>query len=574
MVDQHVLKLFKAMVTDGVGNLDLSNVASGFITNFRPTPKQLKLLQEEFKPLNLTTLFSVEQRETLSAQELIYLQVLHYIEIYGLNSPGLFNLEQKNGQVATIAYVQGLSRDELADKVRSLLYANAPIKDAEALKEIIESYAIDFDLNQVKNNEMRVLLFRLGQDVFQSGDDAVRYMCYTATESALLIKSKQVIKAIEADDKSFKADFFVDHERPLAKVFHRHKNLILAAKTSENAHAINRISRLAKTLHVPIHEPISKRFIAEAYADNVEPKVLQAMGVRDKFKFLNLLQYKMLGNTTDAFIIRNGKVHLEKERKVLNGPKLSSIVADVLDSLREDLAHLRKTTILLDSNVDYGLPISRKQVVGQLPFGTTVTSKGDTLSSGIYWENKWGATDLDLSAVKPGGQRTGWGQYSGYGANDIVFSGDLTHAEKGAMEFMTSKTTFMGVYALFVNIFNGQEGTKFALVVGSKTKAKWIEEPVLREMGTLDSKGNIVGFIKGGKFVVYSCRMNSNSWSVGNKEAAIVARGLADFWTISVLLNVLAIPYSLTRDPNQTYDHDLSYQGFSFDKLETMLAKG
>ena len=288
MVDRNILKLFKVMVAD-VSTLDTSNVSGGFVTNFTPTPLQLKTLREEFKPLDVVTLFTVEERETASLSYLLTKQVLHYIEVYGLDAPGLFNLEQKNGTVATLAYVRGVSKQELGDLVRSLLYANAPVKDATDLKAIIETYGIQFDVPKIRNNEMRVLLFRLGTDVFDNGDDAVRYMCYVATESALLIKSKEVIEAIEKCGSVFNTPFFNAHATVLAKVFHRHKNLILAAKTAENRHAINKISRLAKTLHVPVYESLSKRFVAEAYAGRVGASVLHGMSVRDKLKFLNLL---------------------------------------------------------------------------------------------------------------------------------------------------------------------------------------------------------------------------------------------------------------------------------------------
>ncbi len=569
--EEHVLRLFKAMVVDAVDELDFAHVSDGFVTNFAPTPTQLLLLRAAHKPLDVRTLFSVEERRTASPEQLILKQVLHYVEVYGLDAPGLFNLEQVNGQVATVAYVQGLTREQLAEKVRALLYANAPVRDAVGLKAIVEGYAVDYELARVRNNELRVLLFRLGVDAFASGDDAVRYLCYAATDSALLIKSQRAIKAVEAEAKIFTSRFFADHEQALARVFHRHKNLILAAKTDENKGAINRISRLAKRAHVPVHEPLAKRFISEAYAQRVGPEALRTMSVRDKFKFLNLLAYKALGHTTDAFVIRNGKVHVEPGRAKLDAGRLAAIEADVLDSLRGDLGHLTGQDILLDAHVDYGLPISRKQAIGQLPFGTRVTSGGDTLSAGIYWENAWGARDLDLSAIDVKGARTGWGQRSGYVGRDVVFSGDVTDATKGAMEFMTSKVGYKGTYALFVNIFAGDAGAKFALVVGQRSEERWIESPVLREVGELHSRGNIVGFVRGGQFVVYACRLNNAYWSKGSKEQAVVARGLARFWTVRDLFDRLGIAYQVAAD-GRSFAHDLTYKGFSYDKLEAVVS--
>lgn len=571
MIEQHILKLFKVMVVAAVGKLNLSNALYGFVTNFTPTPLQLKILREVYKPLPLNTLFSVEERLNGSIGDLITKQILNYIEVYGLGAPGLFNLEHRDGKVITLTYVQGVTEEELGAMVRNLLYANAPIRDAAALRDIIKHHRIAYDLDKIKNNEMRILLFRDG-DVFSNGDDAVRYVCYVATEIPMLIKSTKVIKAIDATKSNFASAFFRDHAKQLAAVFHRHKNLILAAKTQENRSAINQISRMAKHLHVPVHEPIAKRFIAIAHKDpDFDFSLLGKMSVRDKFKFLNLIAYKLRGNTTDAFVIRNGKVHLEKGRKVLDSRKLLSISNEVLHSLREDLKHLVGQNILLDSNVDYGLPISRKQTLGQLPFGTAVTPIGDTISSGVYWENAWGATDLDLSAIDASGSRTGWGRGSGYSRNNpVIFSGDLTDASQGAMEFMTSSVRYEKPYALFVNIFRGDATATCELVVGNRT-SKWIDSPVLREKIELTSKGTILGFVRGGKFVVYNCRVNGSYWSEGTKEIALVQRGLADFWTVSSLLHALGIAYYAQSVEGKTYDHDLTYNKFSYDKLEALL---
>lgn len=89
--DLAVLRLFKAMVARATG-LNTDNIRKGFVTNFDPTPQQLKILAEEYKPLPLTTLFTVHERQHATACELIRKQILHYFEVYGLDTPGLFRL--------------------------------------------------------------------------------------------------------------------------------------------------------------------------------------------------------------------------------------------------------------------------------------------------------------------------------------------------------------------------------------------------------------------------------------------------------------------------------------------------
>ncbi len=570
----NVLKLFNALVVSdetSVGEVDTTYVEKfGVITNFKVDAHQHYALAHQFQPLPIRTLFGRVERDTASIFSLITKQILHYVEVYGLNRPGLFDLEVEEGKIVSLRFVRGVTVTELGDMVRELLYTNAPVKDAAMVYNIIKDFSIDFDVNKVANNELRVTLYDVSKHVFTNGDDAVRYIALKATGNSMLIKSKQVVEAVKKSTGVTSA-FFEKHENALAQVFNRHKAIILAAKNKYNRTAINRITRLSKTKHVPIHEPIGKRFVSLALAGKADAPALKKVSIRDKFKMLNLIEYKKMGHDTDAFIVRNGKVHLESGRAVRDLTGLDRVRGMILFSLEEDLAHLNGKTILLDSTVDYGLPVSRKQSMGNLPYGTTITVTDGRISSGVYWHDDWGARDLDLSTIDNAGHRTGWGSYSGYSkTNPVTFSGDMTSAYKGAMEFMTST----GVdYGLFVNIFSGQSGAGFELVVGRDGKDRWIEDVVVREKSQLDSRGNVIGFVKGNKYVVYQGRLNDNRWSVDNKASAVVARGTSEFWTVSKLFDALDIKYVLDKDADVAYDYDMSYAGFSYDKLEALLLK-
>lgn len=563
-----VLDLFNCLVVnedqiDGVARTKHAGI--GIVTDFDPTAAQSATLEDRFQPLNITTLFTREERETASLEHLLVKQLLHYIEVYGLDMPGLFNLECNNGTIVSMRFVKGITRDELAQKVQNLLYANAPVKDAEQIKRIIDHFHLTFDINRVANNELRVLLWNDELDAFTSGDDAVRYLCYEATGDALLIKSPEVIEAVKK--VPWVPFFFELHTLPLAQVFNRHKRIILAAKNAKNFHAINRISRLSKTRHVPIKESIAKTFVHRALVAEswYAAYALKSVTLRDKFKYLNLLAQKKLQSETAAFKIRNGKVHIRTDRLVYPLQDIGRVEQAVLESLEKDLAHLKDQTILLDKSVDYGLPISRKQTVGNLPFGTKVTSDSNEISSGMYWENAWGATDLDLSTIDMEGNRVGWGSLRGYQDENIIYSGDLTNARNGAMEFMTSRNED---YGLFVNIYSGKPGSEMELIVGSnRTKKQWIDEPIIREKHTLNSRGSVIGFVKGKTFVVYAGRLNNKQVSGDNP---IVNESRADFWTIQRLFSALGVDFDVDKQDELVYDHDLSYSSFSFDKLEAV----
>lgn len=559
------------MVVESVSDsYNFNHINRGFFTNFTPDENQLAVLSSTYAPLELKTLFTVEERKNGSVKDLIAKQILHYLEVNLLKTPGLFELEVSEGKMVSMSYVRGVTAEELKDMVRTLLYSNAPVKDAIAIMNIINAYDIDYQVSEIKNNELKVLLFNADKDVFDNGDDAVRYIVYKTTDQSLLIKSSKVITLTASNKNRISNRFLKNHARVLANVFNRHKKIILSLKNESNKTIINKISRMSKTDHIPVRESFVKRFINESLEGRIHDySVVDSFSIRDKFKFLNLLEYKKIQSEVDAFVIRNGKVHIEQGRKTYKIPNIEYVQERILESLAKDLVDLKTKSILLDAKVDYGLPSTRKQAMGNLPFGTTITVDSEEISSGIYWENAWGAIDLDLSTIDKGGNRTGWGAYSGYGKNAIQFSGDLVDARNGAMEFMTSKVDFKQTYGLFVNIFNGQEGAGAELVIGTKTGKKWIDEFVIREKIKLESRGTILGFVKDGKFIVYSTRLNNRSVSGGN--SAIIQRGLSGFWTVRKLFDSLNIEYDLDVNPKITYNNDLSYNGFSYDKLENLL---
>lgn len=567
-----ILELFNCVVVDEEQFTEVSNfqfIDHGIVLNFWPSAQQSKSILEYHKPLNLNTMFSREERDTASLEELITKQMVHYIEVYGLNSPGLFNVTfESTKQVVAFKYIQGITRQQLTDKVQNLLYVNAPIKNVPQLKRIIDEYGVYYEVNKIQNNEARVVLFRPSTDMFQNGDDAVRWMCYWATGKTLLIKSREVITAIKA--KGFSASFFQLHEDVLAKVFNRHKRIILAAKDKENARYINRISRFSKRMHVPIAESLNKTFLHKALTGKIKdtPSVLNKISLRDKFKLLNLIEKKKLQSPLTSYKIRNGKVYTDTNATIYPVFGLDKVRRDILVSLQDNLEDLKDKNILLDSKVDYGLPISRKQAMGNLPFGTEVRVEGNEISSGMYWENSWGATDLDLSTIDLEGNRVGWGGLSGYKDNEITFSGDLVDARDGAFEFMNSR---IHSYGLFVNIYSGTAGAKMELVVGANgdTKNSYLDNPIIREKHTLESRGSVIGFVKGKKYIVYAGRLNNRAVSGDNP---IINESKVDHWTVGKLFNSLNINFDIDRQENTEYDYDLTYEAFSFDKLEELFA--
>lgn len=569
-MNNNVLNLFNSVIIKEKqknSRLNTDLVSHGLILNFNPTGLQRDFLRHNTNHLSVRTLFSKEETKTSTPEQLIAKQILHYVEVYGLGVPGLFDLEFDSGEKVTVKYVSGITEEELGEKVRNILYSNAPFKDSSELKDIIKEFDIFYDLSQVKNNEMKMLLYNQSKDIFDNGDDAVRFICYTATGSAMLIKSPQVIDSVRTSRASITRKFLENHSLLLAQVFNRHKRIILALKEKSNAAVINRITRLSKKHHVPIREHISKSFIHKALSDsNFDMSVLEKIEIRDKFKYLNLLEFKKLQLRTDSFVIRNGKIHNEPKRQVYAREDIARVESEILKSLKVHYQKLLKgKVIVLDPAVDYGLPVSRKQTVGKLPFGTEVTVQG-SISSGIYWENGWGANDLDLYTIDLDGNRVCWGMAGSYNSDkDIVFSGDMTYASPSAMEFMTSTRS---TYGLFTNIYSGNNNCQMEIVCGTTNDKNWIEDIIVREKMEPSSRGMITGFVKNNKFIVFAGRLNEKASNFGEKNP-ILAKASADQWTVKKLFDTIGVKYSVDKTENM--DYNLIYSGFSYDKLEELL---
>lgn len=584
--ETEILDLFKCVVlssrqkTLDTPYTDL--IKYGYVLDFTPTVAQIQFLKNASTKLDFTTFFSVDERLNSDPHDLMVKQVLHYIEVYGFEMPGLFDIELDNGSILTVNYIKGITPSDMTDVVEQKLYTNAPVESAEKIKNIIKKYKVKVDINKVANNELRVLLFDASVDTFADGDDAVRYLVKQATDNTLLIKSRDVIGKMgeyagnnrswmttntTANMKELKS-YLAKHEVPLSKVFKRHKKLIMALKNTKTAHEINRISRLSNKYHVPIQTALNKVLLTNYLSGKTTDfTLLDQISVRDKFKYLNLLAHKKAKADIDAFNIRNGKTFIKAGRTTYDLKLVDQIENAILDSLKSDLSGLQGKAILLDETVDYGLPISAKQTMGRLPYGTKVNVGDGKISSGVYWENSWGVRDLDLSTVDRSGRRVGWGSYSGYADNDVVYSGDVTNAPNGAMEFMTSDSV---EYGLFVNIYSGSPGSQCEIVVGTQNvKSKqWIDNVLVREKYTLDSRMSGIGFVKGKSFVVYPGRLNNSSVSSGRQP--IIERGLGEWWTISTLLDAVGISYDLVANKDKKYDYDLSYAGMTYNSLERM----
>lgn len=545
----------------------------GIVCDFEPDAQQLKLLEKLHEPINIkNTLFTFNQAVFLDVQDKIQAQISEYILSYRFG--GAFIRSRKKTTVET-RFITGITKDKLETMLKKVIVKPMAMRseDVELLSEIISEQLGTLDFAQVKSNELKVKLLSKFLDkgeriVGVSGDDLMRFVVMKYTGSTLLIKSRGVLDVIlESPEELVDPQFYFDYAKELAPCFNRLKPIMLALrkKSPKARKAINKISRMSKHLHKPVGMPRSRTFLADMYKGNYEQGMPEDFTVFDWFRILNAIAVKQAGLENDVFQVRNGKVWYQPRDKQLSKTWLKQTEGKVLERLAEKLNHLKAENIKLPNYIRLGLPITEKQSIGALPFGTVISTKqyAEAISLGIYWENSWGAHDLDLSIINISGQRTGWGNAASYQREDIIFSGDITNAPEGAMEFMTvNRPTSFG---LFVNIYSGAVGCRCKLVIGSRDRknAQWIDDVYIGEMTQLNSRGNVIGFLNPqNEYIVYQGRLGSaHTSSPSNK--AIVDKALVSLWTLDRLFSAIGLHFDKTQKPTI----DLSYDSISFDKL-------
>ena len=183
---------------------------------------------------------------------------------------------------------------------------------------------------------------------------------------------------------------------------------------------------------------------------------------------LNGLGIKLNDPEYSLYNIRNGKNFVKPNNKKSSNLKKKKKVYSLLsDHILSKIDQSKK--VYIPDGVEYALPTSEKQFVGEVPnFSTIEVESGDRhLLIGVYWKNNnFSYVDYDLSAQSISGGKVGWN--SEWKNNGLTYSGDVTDAPKGAAEWMVVKDGLDESYQIVNNLYgaNGEEFPEFTIMVG------------------------------------------------------------------------------------------------------------
>lgn len=422
--------------------------------------------------LNSTFYKSWSKLESLTVQQRVLDQILHYLTTYGTDFTSEYiyipegHLDIPIRKKIPLLVIRGLNKEEIVEKCLNLLYIGIALDEQtiDDILEILHIFNYQFtEVNKIKNKEALVKICDKYNVYPNSPTEFLRFLVFKASGKTLLIKNEDLLKEIKCSKINISQ--YIENYGYLkcSEIFNRFKKIWLAFKVANKANVnhINKISRLSKNNHKPLPEDILNHLTSKEFTLN---KVGYALNKVNNFRKIRVLQALLnrITNPSDLYLykIRNGKSFVKNKALSLSINYLNNLYGFVYNHLLTTL-DLRDLRVKYPKNIDYGVPSSEKMMIGNIPVGTSII--GEKLVVGIYWENKWGANDLDLSALSESG-KVGWN--SKYNTESLLYSGDMTDAQNGATELIYTKSSNLDPHLILNSIYTGDVKCKFRIIIG------------------------------------------------------------------------------------------------------------
>lgn len=594
------LKLFNAVENTSVAGtpslLDSQGVyvpaeASYAIKEIKSHLSALKLSGEE---LNKTFYKSWSTITESSRVELLIDQLFHYMSTYGTNHEGKVYIPEGTLDVPEfkkleLSFISALTKDELTEKCLGLLNSGIALKE-ETLVDVFTlldhlSYVFTGNEN-FRNKEAQMMMFDRCEGILpESPEEFLRFAMFKSIESTLLIKSKNVLDEIK--ESSFDASsLFNSYDlKKLSTVFNRFKPIFLAFKSanSANASVINKLAKLSKVYHKPmVSNPLNN--VTSMALSKEDTHWLDNATTYALFKAISACHTRINGQENFVYRIRNGK-SWAKEAKNVNTELCFHNFDFIMDYLRTRIKGDGRS-VFIPEFVTYALPTSEKLFVGNIPTGTKF--HGKSLAAGIYWENSWGARDLDLSALSIGG-KIGWNSdYYDYDAG-LIYSGDLTDATNGAVEYLhISKNNTLTPALVMNNVYSGDEKSQYKIVVGEgeDITREYMMNPnkVMAEIKTSSvQKNTVLGMIIPeddiNSFVLLNFGAGQAHVSGNSVTSDLMTKALYEQWKNPLSLNLILgeLGFNVVRKNDEkddlTIDFNLNVDTISPTLLDDLFHK-
>ena len=469
--------------------------------------------------------------EKAPIEQLVFEQLVHYFSTYGIEMLGLEAmplipceavLSNKDAlpNIKAFTVIRVVDYNTAIAVVENLLKTiKAPHKnDIGAYIDLMEY--TDLKVDELTSFELKIARCKQLNTVPTNGQDFIRYAIYEMTGSTLVIKNNKVIAKIKDycltyPNKAYNLLSKGD-EVELAKVFYRLKPLILAFKESYPCKPIvNRVRRLAVKYHKPLPDANIAN-ITSLIARNKLNDVYNLIEKADNRTLVKLINFAVSTNSdVKIYNIRNGKTFVTERES--SDKSATIILATCLGQLMSKNANkLVGKTFLIPDYVEYPVPISEKQMIGNLPYGTVIhgTKDSKTITPAIWWTDDNDRVDIDLHLINAN-EHFGWNASYRNGDRKILYSGDMTSANPYATEAFRIKVDEDEIYMLNTSLYYGENDTPFKFMltdvdISNKGKSPVNVEDALFapiEMKFNGSDQLNIGFIKGNSFCFYGSEL-------------------------------------------------------------------
>lgn len=432
---------------------------------------------------------------TAPIEQLIAEQILHYFNTYGMESLGFDSLNyipvekifidlENAPSLESFTVVRIISEGELETEIRNLVCTiKSPNRDSIEYIKYLMCVVKDIDVDSIKSFELKIIYCDIHNKVPSDCQDFLRLAIYRASEGKLttIVKDKKTIELLKVFVNSKYAESMFENAdlKKLSESFYRFKPLFLAFKKNKKiASKINKIRRYAVNNHKPVSGFVVSNLmnlLAQNRKDDAI-KVIEKADIRELVKLINFAKYEIDYETKGRdhiYNIRNGKVYVKidvdgKETNIVRVSNLSWLYDYCKEKLKGLLNDVYKGKVFyIPENVEYVVPVSEKQMLDTIPYGTKIIlpEDGKAICIGGHWVNQDRRIDLDFHLNSMSGS-FGWN--SGYRSNDngILFSGDMTDAPipNGAVEAFRISSSVKDIYFLSVNVYNTTGEIPFELL--------------------------------------------------------------------------------------------------------------
>ncbi|WP_294223281.1 hypothetical protein [uncultured Chryseobacterium sp.] len=415
--------------------------------------------------LNKTFHKSWQKIKDSTRAQLLLEQVFHYISTYGSDFRGEIFIPNEVLNVPdlklTFKVIKAYTEKEMIEKCLSLLSSGIALKEEtidDVLSVLHNDLHYDFTGKENIRNKEAIIKIADRYDIFPENPvEFFRYVVYKTTRETLLIKNDDLINRIIQSKFNPTWLFESFGLEKLAQIFNRFKPLFLAYK-NKAPKTINRISKLSKVHHQPlVSNPLNNA--TNMLLENGDLHWLENATPFALFKALSACYARMYGQDTFVYRIRNGKSWTKQS----TGTSVNGLNYDFILTYLKSKYNLSGKKFYFPEDLEFALPTSEKMFVGNIPTGTRLF--GERLAVGIYWKNAWGAFDLDLSGLNIAG-KIGWNAAYNQNEGQLMYSGDITNAPEGAVEYLYANRGLAAPTLVMSNVFNGNSDCGYKIIIG------------------------------------------------------------------------------------------------------------